>query len=431
MDPDTAIVRWVHSSEVYEMGGLLAGGELLLTTGAGAAPARTAPAGGRPTSSNWPTPGCSALALEVGRSCAAGADRNSWLQTARRRGMVLLALHEVVPFARMVEDFHELVVRQRAHAGGRSGWGDLAQVVIDGRGLRALLDEVSRAAGSEVELRDRDEQLMERSADRVGGRGRARWSSRCGDPQAWSARCTSSAPRPGSAGGRPRRARWPWRSELGRAGSLGQRPGPSQSLVSDLCAASPMPGSEVTDRLADLGWPPADGRGWQPIAVAVEPGTALTDVVPALEQALRTVSTSVLAGIAGSRVVAAVRGWTRPGLARAGLTEAHAELARAPGRRCVRRRWVQRRRRCWWRGPSSVTRPSSVRPSAPPGSCSSSPDAPVDATACCWPATSPRRTCCPPSDRRPGRPWRRSRSGRSSPTTAGTAPSSCGPWTPT
>ena len=92
-----------------------------------------------------------------------------------------------------------------------------------------------------------------------------------------------------------------------------------------------MPGSEVTDRLADLGWPPADARGWQPIAVAVEPGTALTDVVPALEQALRTVSTSVLAGIAGSRVVAVVRGWTRPGLARTGLAEAHAELARRLG----------------------------------------------------------------------------------------------------
>ena len=39
----------------------------------------------------------------------------------------------------------------------------------------------------------------------------------------------------------------------------------------------------------------------------------------------------MLAGIAGSRVVAVVRGWTRPGLARTGLTEAHAELVRRLG----------------------------------------------------------------------------------------------------
>ena len=39
----------------------------------------------------------------------------------------------------------------------------------------------------------------------------------------------------------------------------------------------------------------------------------------------------MLAGIAGSRVVAVVRGWTRPGLARTGLAEAHAELARRLG----------------------------------------------------------------------------------------------------
>ena len=34
-DPDPVLVRWVHSSEVFEMGALLAGGEVLLTTGLG------------------------------------------------------------------------------------------------------------------------------------------------------------------------------------------------------------------------------------------------------------------------------------------------------------------------------------------------------------------------------------------------------------
>ncbi|MEV7970084.1 PucR family transcriptional regulator ligand-binding domain-containing protein [Sphaerisporangium sp. NPDC088356] len=35
------LVRWVHSSEIYEIGSLLTGGELLLTTGLG--PARRRP----------------------------------------------------------------------------------------------------------------------------------------------------------------------------------------------------------------------------------------------------------------------------------------------------------------------------------------------------------------------------------------------------
>ncbi|WP_278258598.1 PucR family transcriptional regulator ligand-binding domain-containing protein [Nocardioides convexus] len=34
-DPESVRVRWVHSSEVFEMGSLLAGGEVLLTSGLG------------------------------------------------------------------------------------------------------------------------------------------------------------------------------------------------------------------------------------------------------------------------------------------------------------------------------------------------------------------------------------------------------------
>ncbi|WP_100524836.1 PucR family transcriptional regulator ligand-binding domain-containing protein [Mycobacteroides abscessus] len=43
-------VRWVHSSEIYEIWPLLAGGELLLTTGLGLG---AADAGGS-TYANWP-----------------------------------------------------------------------------------------------------------------------------------------------------------------------------------------------------------------------------------------------------------------------------------------------------------------------------------------------------------------------------------------
>ena len=244
-----------------------------------------------------------------------------------------------------------------------------------------------------------------------------------GTRQAWSAPCTSSAPRPGNAGGRPGRPPSPWRwSWVARARWARARPR-AQSLVSDLCAASPddrhrgdrpprrprlaaggRPRLAAARRRRRAGHGP-DRRGARPRAGTPHrhgprswPGSR---------------------GAGWSRWCVA---WTRPGLAQGGT---HRGARRAsPDRLGGGARpatLVQRRRRCWWRGPSSV-QPGRARsrPSAPPGSCSSWPDAPVDATACCWPATSPRRTCCPPPGRRPGLPWRRSRSGPSSPTTAGT-----------
>lgn len=323
-DPDGVTVRWVHSSEVFEMGALLAGGEVLLTTGLGLH--------GRTSDhlaayvEQLADAGLAALALELGRTFFEVP--TAILDAARRRGLVVLGLTQVVPFERMVEDFHELVVRRRAHAGGGAAWGDLAQVVIDGRGLRALLDEVSRAAGCEVELRDRDDQVVERSTIASVAE-----DARVTEPVRGPAGVVGTLHLLGGPtrqrGRVARQAAVAVALELGRAGSLGQRPSPSQSLVSDLCAATPPPGTQVTDRLTDLGWPPSDGRGWQPLAVAVEPRTALTDVVPALEDALRGVTTPVLAGFSGSRGVAVVRGWPRPGLARSALEGAHLDLGRA------------------------------------------------------------------------------------------------------
>ena len=332
-EPDSVLVRWVHSSEVFEMGALLAGGEVLLTTGLGLH-GRTSEHL-RAYVEQLADAGLAALALELGRTFFEVPE--PMLEAARRRGLVVLGLTNVVPFERMVEDFHELVVRRRAHAGGGAGWGDLAQVVIDGRGLRALLDEVSRVAGCEVELRDRDDQVIERSTI-----ASVTEDSRVVEPVRGPGGDVAALHLLGGATRQRRRvagqAAVAVALELGRAGSLGHRSSPGQSLVADLCAAAPMSGTEVTGRLADLGWPAPEGRGWQPLAVAVEPRTALTEVVPALEQALRPATGSVLVGIAGSRVVAVVRGWPGPAAARAGLAEAHALLGRrlaGPARRAT------------------------------------------------------------------------------------------------
>ena len=332
--PDSVLVRWVHSSEVFEMGGLLAGGEVLLTTGLGLH--------GRTSEhltayvEQLADAGLAALALELGRTFFEVPA--AILEAAGRRQLVVLGLTHVVPFERMVEDFHELVVRRRAHAGGGAGWGDLAQVVIDGRGLRALLDEVSRAAGSEVELRDRDEQLVERSTIVSVAE-----DAEVVEPVRGPAGVVGTLHVLGTATRQRRRAAAQGAVavalELGRAGSLGQRPGPSQSLVSDLCAASPMPGSEVTDRLADLGWPPADGT-----RLAADRGRRRAGNGADRRGARPRAGTPhrLDLGAGRDRGEPGGRGgaWLDP--SRPGQDGTHRGARRArptPGRRCVRRRW--------------------------------------------------------------------------------------------
>ena len=98
-DPASCVIRWVHSSEVYEMGSLLHGGELLLTTGLG-----LHGQSGRAQAAYVDAladAGLSALALELGRTF--GEVPAPVLEAARRRDLPLIALHRVVPFVTLVE----------------------------------------------------------------------------------------------------------------------------------------------------------------------------------------------------------------------------------------------------------------------------------------------------------------------------------------
>ena len=88
------MVRWVHSSEVYEMGSLLAGGEVLLTTGLGLhgrSPEQLAAYVEQVADA-----GCVAIGLEVGRSLF--EIPASMSEAADRRGVVLVSFGAVVPF---------------------------------------------------------------------------------------------------------------------------------------------------------------------------------------------------------------------------------------------------------------------------------------------------------------------------------------------
>ena len=101
-------VRWVHSSEIYEIGPLLSGGELLLTTGLGLA---GADAGARRHYvRELAERGVAGIAVELGRSLTEMP--YELLDESRRRGLPLVALRAVVPFIRIAEAANTAIVTQ-------------------------------------------------------------------------------------------------------------------------------------------------------------------------------------------------------------------------------------------------------------------------------------------------------------------------------
>ncbi|MFI5957073.1 PucR family transcriptional regulator ligand-binding domain-containing protein [Cryptosporangium sp. NPDC051539] len=143
-------VRWVHSSEIYEIGPLLSGGELLLTTGLGLA---GSDAGARRHYVRELTDaGVSALALELGRSFPDIPPE--LVDEAARRHLPLIALHAVVPFIRMCEAANTAIVDEAAR---RLRLGDrvtraLNDALISGAGVAGLLRTAADVAGAAVVL---------------------------------------------------------------------------------------------------------------------------------------------------------------------------------------------------------------------------------------------------------------------------------------
>ncbi|WP_092804951.1 PucR family transcriptional regulator [Klenkia marina] len=322
-DPERTVVRWVHSSEVYEMGGLLSGGEFLLTTGLGLhgrSPRQLVDYTDRLADA-----GCVGLALELGRTFLEVPDE--LVRTAARRGLVLIELTAVAPFARMVENFHDLVVAARdpGHRPAEAVWQELLALVVTGQGLSAVLDAVARLAGCPVHVAD--------------PAGRVVAASRVPAPPDVPGECTGADVRgpQGLAGrlvlhGRPTRARVGVADraavavalELGRAPAAAVRPSPAQSLVSDLVAGVRLSPAQVRTRLTEAGLPPAAGAEVLVLGVLVDRRTPPEDVVAAVHAAGDAALGRCLVAVGRRLVVVVAR--TRRGGARSAAQRLRAAL---------------------------------------------------------------------------------------------------------
>ena len=161
-DPDRTLIRWVHSSEVFEMGPLLRGGEFLLTTGLGLR-GTSATDLGRYVEAIADA-GLAALALERGRTFSEVPE--AVLRAAARRRLTVVALREVVPFAAMVEAFHRLVMDEEI-SGLRRGeriWRELTGGVLDRGGLSALVRRIADLADGAAYLVARDGRVVASSS---------------------------------------------------------------------------------------------------------------------------------------------------------------------------------------------------------------------------------------------------------------------------
>jgi PucR family transcriptional regulator, purine catabolism regulatory protein len=130
-------VRWVHSSEIFEIGPLLAGGELLLTTGLGLAGVDTGAR--RHYLRELAQRGVAALAVELGRTFRDMPPE--LVLEAEAHDFPLIALHSVVPFILISETVNTLIVDESV---GRLRLSDdvsraLNASLVSGSGVPGLL----------------------------------------------------------------------------------------------------------------------------------------------------------------------------------------------------------------------------------------------------------------------------------------------------
>lgn len=151
-------VTWVHSSEIYEIAPLLSGGEVLLTTGLGLAGTDAG------TRRHWVRDVASrqvaAVALEPGRSLPELPPEME--DEARRAGLPLIVLQQVVPFAEICREVNsDLLTSDLA----RLRRGDelttrLHEHAADGAGLAELVNQAAQDLREPIEVRTLSGQVV-------------------------------------------------------------------------------------------------------------------------------------------------------------------------------------------------------------------------------------------------------------------------------
>lgn len=327
-DLDTREVRWIHTSEIYEIAPLLQGGEVLLTTGLGLV-------GNSPEAlpdyvRALARRGVAALLLELGRTFTGAPP--SMVTAAQETGLPLVVLHGVVPFIQVTETVHPLLLHEELRQLRRTDrvTAELHRAVLAGTGVPGLMALIEAACGGLAGLYDDQGTLLSGSA--VEGRN------------------TLTAEVPSS----PRMLLAMVDSEcpglvevcasvvavclVTEGRRSGQRGSAATDLLRDLAEGSDLTSADITARARSIGFVVRPGERAVALAIKTAAPYQAPAGVRATATSLREVFGPCLVGVVDDEVLAAVS--IRPARLRAQLEQAaiamNAELAATVGGRVVR-----------------------------------------------------------------------------------------------
>ncbi|MEU9399245.1 PucR family transcriptional regulator ligand-binding domain-containing protein [Streptomyces sp. NPDC048242] len=140
-------VRWVHVAEAADVGVMLSGGEMVLTTGVLLAGDEAKQAAYIRSLHH-----ADAAAVVLGLGRAFPAPPETMCRTAERYGLPMVVLHRPFPFAELTEEVQSRLVRRKFAAVSlseavRTG---LTGLITAGAPLQRLLDEIARHSGCPV-----------------------------------------------------------------------------------------------------------------------------------------------------------------------------------------------------------------------------------------------------------------------------------------
>lgn len=170
-------VRWAHVAEIADIGGLLRGDELILTTGVALPRSADGLAAFVRTLAEVPVAG---LVVELGRTYA-GRLPAAMVSTAAQVGLPLIELAQEVAFVEVTEAVHGLVIdRQLSQLRQAEALHEtFTELAVEGADIAEVIRQAARMAGAPVVLETLGHQVVEHDA--AGQDARAllsRWPAR-------------------------------------------------------------------------------------------------------------------------------------------------------------------------------------------------------------------------------------------------------------
>ncbi|MEO7126471.1 MAG: PucR family transcriptional regulator [Nakamurella sp.] len=163
---ESRVVRWVHTSEIYEISPLLKGGEVLLTTGLGLVGVGPAALGDYVRA--LAERSIAALVLELGRTFA--RTPQPIVDVAREAGLPLITLRGIVPFVEITETVHAMLISREVARLRLARHIDtvMTSSLVAGAGLSGLLRDLATLAECPVRLYGMDGHIVAASDPLTG-----------------------------------------------------------------------------------------------------------------------------------------------------------------------------------------------------------------------------------------------------------------------